>query len=67
VPRGNHELKKACVIQREILIRNTSHMNLSPLNDNELAEALIRLTGNERAVTLSILHHLTEQRDVPAV
>ena len=42
-------------------------MNLSLLNDNELAEALIRLTGNERAVTLSILHHLTEQRDVSAV
>ena len=33
-------------------------MNLSLLNDNELAEALISLTGNERAVIFSILHHL---------
>ena len=35
-------------------------MNLSLLSDTELAEALMKLTGDERAVTLSILHHLNE-------
>jgi len=35
-------------------------MNLSLLTDSELAEALLKLTGDERAVTLAILHDLNE-------
>jgi len=32
-------------------------MNLSLLSDVELADALLKLTGDERVVTLTILHH----------
>ena len=35
-------------------------MNLSLLSDVELADALLKLTGDERVVTLTILHHLNE-------
>jgi hypothetical protein len=35
-------------------------MNLSLLTDSELKASLLNLSGRERAVTLSILHHLIE-------
>jgi len=35
-------------------------MNLSLLSDVELSDALLKLTGDERVVTLTILHHLNE-------